>query len=284
MRLPLLKRTVVAVTAPQSGLGNRIRVLLGAKSLAESEGRELAYVWPTGPSFGPRLPELWRFDATVMPPIVSRAIAPIWPYRDHTLTWIDDDCRKRVVWQIAARHALQLPVTATPWQAHLRLLAPVGRIADAVTVFFDEHLRGRPYVGVMIRAHARAHRKTRAASPLEWYVARMRALASEHPGIRFFVSSDVAEAANAVAASVPDVVTRHDKGAYNSVRGVQSAVADLYLLASASYILGPYWSSFAETARYLSGGTVTLEDSRAGSGTGALLQSLATDPLHPWCR
>ena len=279
-----LNGVVISVSALRSGLGNRIRALLGAKSLAESEGRAFAYVWPTGHAFGSRLDELWRFDAPVMPGRVSRAIAPMWPYRDHTLAWLDDRRRREFIWQIATSHALQLPGAARPWQEHLRSLAPVRAVAERIRGFFNDHLRGRPYVGVMIRAHRSSHVETKKASPVEWYLARMRALSVEHPGIRFFVSSDVGNVADAVAASIPGVVTQPDKGEYNTRRGLQAAVADLYLLASAGYILGPYWSSFAETAQHLAGGLVTLESSRAVSGPGTFVPLLVTDPLNPWAR
>ncbi len=265
----------------RSGLGNRLRALLGAKSLAASEGRELVYVWPTGRMFGARLRDLWRLDATVIPGIVSRAIAPMWPYRDHTLTWLDDQRRKEFVWQIATNQSLQLSDGAEPWQDQLRSLVPVPPVAERIRGFFDAHLRGRPYVGVMIRAHHRSHQQTRKASPIEWYLARMRALSIEHPGLRFFVSSDVADVAEAVTATIPGAVTQRDKGEYNSLRGLQAAVADLYLLASAGYILGPYWSSFVETAQHLAGGLVTLESARAVNEPATFLPSLVTDPLRP---
>jgi hypothetical protein len=60
---------------------------------------------------------------------------------------------------------------------------------------------------------------------------------------------------------VPNVTTVGDKGGYNSLPGLRAAVADLYLLASSAYIVGPYLSSFVELAWILGGKSQVLENS-----------------------
>jgi hypothetical protein len=283
----LLRPWLIAYNGYDSGLGNRVRVVLGAKSLAEVEGREFAYVWPTGPLFGPRFSDLWEYrGGRTVPRAVSRALAKVYPYEDESLAWIDDRKREERVWQIRTGSPLRLPAAARPWQDELRALRPVPEIAAAVTRFFDDNLRGEPYVGVMIRAHAVSHARTRQASPVEWYLRRMGEIASAEPTTRFFVSCDVPEVQRRVMEAVPGCVAQEDKGAYNSVQGVRAALVDLYLLACSGYILGPYFSSFVHLAEHLAGDQLTFETSVQDhpSAVDPSAVGLATDPLRPFVR
>jgi hypothetical protein len=280
----VFQRSIISCNRYRWGLGNRVRAVLGASSLAEVEHRQLLQVWPTGGEFGPRLTDLWQFSAPVLPGAVSRALAPVWPYRDHTLDWLTDERRSDLVWQIRTPHALDLPPGAVPWGQRLRTLQPTAGVADRVAHYFGENLQGKPYVGVMIRAHQRSHGRTLQSSPVEWFVDRMRLLAQDLPGVAFFISCDVAEVAQQVVAAVPGAVAQTDKGPYNSVTGVQAAVADLYLLASSGYILGPHWSSFVDMAEQLAGGILTMETPVEIRGSGQFVGEPARDPLAPWAR
>ncbi|WP_299953613.1 hypothetical protein [uncultured Modestobacter sp.] len=277
---------VIAYNGYDSGLGNRVRVVLGAQSLAELEGRSFAYVWPTGPLFGPAFSDLWDFRGRTVPRAVSRLLAYRWPYEDASLSWLDDRKRRERLWQIRTGSELQLPPGARPWADAYRALTPVDAIAERVTRLFDDQLRGEPYVGVQIRAHAVSHAETRATSPVEWFERRMQRIAAERPGTRFFVSCDVPEVQERICATVPGCTGQIDKGAYNSVEGVRSAVVDLYLLAGSGYLLGPHWSSFLHLAQHLADDQVPVEtavkDEPDAVDPAAL--GVAVDPLRPAVR
>jgi hypothetical protein len=278
--------TVIAYNGYDSGLGNRVRVVLGAQSLAELEGRSLRYVWPTGPLFGPRFSDLWEFQGRTVPRAVSRVLARRYPYVDASLDWLDDAKRRERVWQIRTGSELRLPPGARPWAEAYRQLVPVDPIAQAVLRFHERELAGEPYVGVMIRAHAVSHAETRAASPVEWFEARMRRIAAERPGTRFFVSCDVAEVQERICRSVPGAVGQVDKGPYNSTAGVRAAVTDLYLLAGSGYLLGPHYSSFLHLAQHLAADTIPVETAvkdEPAEVEPALLGTVA-DPLRPAVR
>jgi hypothetical protein len=77
-----------------------------------------------------------------------------------------------------------------------------------------------------------------------------------------------------------------NKGEYNTVTGVRSAVSDLYLLAGSSYLLGPHYSSFVELAQFLAGAGLTLETSMKPAVGPIDLAALghSTDPLRPQIR
>ena len=188
------------------------------------------------------------------------------------------------IWQVRTAHALHLPPGATPWGERLRALRPVEGIADRIRAFHARHLSGRPYVGVMVRAHAVSNAKTLEHSPLEWYLDRMRIIRAEHPEIAFFLSCDSEDAQQRVIAEIPGTVALTDKGAYNSKAALLSSVVDLYLLAGAAHLVAPHYSSFPEIAQQLAGPGIRLEtsmtDERTRLSEGDRL-AVAADPLHP---
>lgn len=274
---------VVAFIGAYHGLGNRLRVALGSQSLAEWADRGFAYTWPTGRRFGARFDELWQVGQPALPVAVSRLLSLRHPYRSADLDWLEDAADDRV-WQIRTPHALHLPPDAVPWGERLRRLAPVDGIAERILAFHTRHLAGEPYVGVMVRAHAVSNAQTLEHSPLEWYIERMRRLQDERPGVRFFVSADTPAAQAAVLSAIPTAVALDDKGGYNTAAALRSSVVDLYLLASAGHLIGPYYSSFPEVAQQLAGPWLRLETS--GSSPDQLLRegdalTAPTDPLRP---
>ncbi|MBT2517541.1 hypothetical protein J7E29_08875 [Streptomyces sp. ISL-90] len=252
---------LVAVTRRHHGLGNRMRVVLGGQVLAELEERSFAYVWPTGRGFGARLDELWEFDERRWPAALSRALTPIFPYRDAGLDWIDDAVRRARVWQIRTPHALVLPRGAPPWHAALRTLQPVEGIRNRILELFGAASLSRPYLGVMIRTHTVAHEATLRSSPVEWYLDRIEEIRSVRPGLGLYVAADTDAAFARVADRFPDCVGQSGKGEYNSRSALQAAVVDLYVLAASCHILGPHYSSFPELAQHLAGSAVALETS-----------------------
>jgi hypothetical protein len=281
--MPSTARALIAYNGYSSGLGNRVRVVLGARSLAEREGRRLFYVWPTGPKFGPRFSDLWDVEESRVPRAVSRLLAYRYPYRDATLSWLDDTARSERLWQIRTGAELQLPADAQPWQELYRALTPVATIADRVRELHEQNRGGEPHVGVMIRAHAVSHALTLQTSPVEWFRTRMLQIAADRPGTRFFVSCDVPEVQEEIVRSVPGAFGQRDKGPYNSTAGVQAAVVDLYLLAASGYLLGPHYSSFLHLAQHLADDRIPVETAVTGApgDVDPVALGVVEDPLRP---
>jgi hypothetical protein len=268
---------LVAVTGRYHGLGNRMRVVLGARSLAEYEGRSFAYVWPTGHEFGARLDELWEFDAPRWSEARSRALAAVSPYRDGSLVWLDDEALREGVWQIRTPHALALPAGAADWTAALRELEPVPEVRERIAALAAAS-DSRPYLGVMIRAHTIAHDATLRESPVEWYLDRIAEIRAARPDLGLYVAADTDAAFERVAERFPDCAGQTGKGPYNSRSALQAAVADLYLLAGSCHILGPHYSSFPELARHLSDDAIALETSTSAPETRFEAQGLSSGP------
>lgn len=287
MSVNLLRRSLIAYNGYDSGLGNRVRVVLGCKSLAALEDRDFSYVWPTGALFGPRFSDLWQVGGKTVSRTTSRLLARRYPYHDETLSWIDDEARKQRLWQVRTGSPIQLPAEATPWQDEFRALQPVQHITDQVNGIYDRDLRGAPYVGVMIRAHSVSHLKTLQTSPVDWFVERMADIREADPDVRFFISCDVPEVQERVMALIPGCVGQADKGPYNSTAAVRASVVDLYLLASSGYLLGPHFSSFIHLAEHLAGDRLTLETpvtERGDAAAGYRAHGTVSDPTRPFLR
>ncbi len=278
-----MSKWVVAYNVRSNGLGNRLRATLGAQNLAAARGRRLAVVWPTGPLFQPRFSDLWEGSLGVgLPLTVSQVLARAYPYRDEHLRDIDSAAAARV-WQIRTGGILELPDDVLSWEDSLRRLRPIDVIADRVRRA-HEKFDGQPYLGVQVRTHAVSHDKTREASPVTWFHGRLDELRRTTPDLRFFFSCDVPEVQDDLLDRYPGSVALSDKGGYNTVPGVQSAVADLYLLASSGYILGPAHSSFVELAVRLGNHTIPFENSLKEPSLEPGGLTRAEDPLRPLVR
>lgn len=290
------RRALLVYTGRRDGLGNRVRALLSAQALAQAEGRDLYYVWSSDRYFGPRINQLWDFTAgRRVPRLASRLLAPLAPFHGPCQVVIDEELRRAHLWQIRSHGrpiiwtdpAWDAPGGGGPqdWTALLRALTPVEDVAERITGLFDAHLRGRPYVGVQVRTHAVSHARTIASSPVEWFASRMRRIRAWWPQVPFFLSCDTTAAQARLMDEFDHCVALEDKGGYNTIRGVRSALADLYLLASSQRLLGASYSSFVEMAVFLCDGAIPFErPEQPLEGGAGLSAGLVHDPLRPAVR
>lgn len=279
-------RSVIAVTDTWHGLGNRLRVVLGARSLATFTGREFAYTWPTGKSFGLGFDELWDFPERSIPTVLSKALSLRHPYRDAKLEWMPGAQGDRI-WQIKTAHALTLPEGSQPWESLLQGLVPEASLAARIHDFYNAHLIGRPYIGVSIRTAKISHELTRKHSPVEWYLERMAAIREINPDIAFFLSADTEETQRRIIDAIPDTYALRDKGPFNSPTALRACVMEFYLLGASTHILGSYYSSYPETAQKLAGPSLLLETSMTDAATkwdATHPPMIAPDPLRPHIR
>ena len=253
------RRSFVAVNGAWAGLGNRIRFTLSAEAIAEAAGRDFAYVWPTSPGlFEPQLTDLWDYSAPQLP---SGSVVPtMTEHRAHfSRVRRLSNVGSAKDWVILGSSSLHFDGSERRWESRLAELVPVPAIQDQVV---DMQARlPEEYVGVQVRASRASHPETLAASPVSWYVSRMSEYLREHPETHFFLSCDDAATERQIRETLPNVVSLVGKGPYNTFLGVRSAVADLYLLAGSTHLLGPYLSSFVELAWLLGGTRQILENS-----------------------
>lgn len=249
-------RLVVAYNGADAGLGNRIRVTLGAARLARHLDARFAYVWPSTALFEPLLTELWEWREGVrVPRAASRAAGLVTGYVGRDVR----DAPSSPVLQIRTGGELVLPADAGSWQDDLRALVPVREIAERVERIHGTELSDAPYVGVQIRAHQVSHRATKETSPVDWFVRRMHEIRADRPETRFYISCDVPEVKRRILGEFPTATAHLVEAPYNSTSAVRAAIVDLYLLAASSYLLGPHHSSFIEIAQFLSGLSVPTD-------------------------
>lgn len=234
------------------GLGNRIRFTLSAQHFAEQEGRAFYYTWPTR-GFGARFTDLWDYTAPQL--AHSRA--------DRVLGYDADlaELRHESVWWVKSNRVLRHPTCkGGEWEELFRRLTPAAGIRAAADHLLAE--LGPSFVGVQVRAGASTPKKTRAASPVSWFVKRMRAIQEADPGLAFFLSCDDEDAQREIMAAVPGVRAQSLAGGHNTAAALHKAVTDLYVLAASSHILGPYYSTFVYLACALSDNSQPFETSR----------------------
>ena len=118
------------------------------------------------------------------------------------------------------------------------------------------------------------------------YLTKLREIREADPQVPIFLSCDVPEVQEYVQKKVPGCWSFSDKGAYNSVEGVESSVCDLYLLASSGYLIAPHFSSFIHLAQHLARDSLPIETSRSAPKQRPVLSHLsaAQNPLTPLVR
>ncbi|WP_426737849.1 hypothetical protein [Plantibacter sp. 2H11-2] len=270
-----------------SGLGNRVRSLLGARELCERHGWGFSYTWDDhSAALSAELDDLWEqdFERTSRTAATLRRLPRrdflsgdqrTWPSGTEERRWIDLKTGDYIVDRDGER---------LDWGKQLRALRPSAAVVQRLRSASDE-MGTQEYVGVMIRAHEASHPKTKEFSPVSWYERRMRELLEARPSLRFYLSCDVPEVAEALVARFPSGMTQQDKGGYNTTVGTQAAVADVYMLAASSGILRPFWSSFTTMSSELADRALLLEDSQSDETlTTKTLVPRAPDVLRPWER
>ncbi len=273
--------SIVLATNPESaGLGNRVRFTLSALSLARTNSRDFMYVWPQSKNFEPAFSDLWNFNekiATIEQLNISKTLPCYQKSED-----LPDHANKIPIWHFRSHHELKLPIGAPTWGSILRGLEPAKNISNRVCSFFDNHLKDKNYIGVMIRAHEKSHTKTLEKSPIEWFLEKIAELDRKNPGIIFFLSCDVPKVQLEITQKFPNCIGQIAKGEYGSVEGIISSVVDLYLLASASYMLTPFWSTFPDIALELADKKIAFQNSCYESGKFSDANSTLTlNPLKP---
>lgn len=232
----------------RGGLCNRLQGLLSGSQWADAADRSLRVAWPVDARFGAHLNDLFEHSFNeVSPTLVKVAARVCGGYHTHEEVRLED--RRRVLVAVSGKRFLidDEPLELEPGLPQLR---PVRAIATRVRSIasWDE-----PVVGVMIRANNLAHAETTSASPVSWFVDRMASIRAERPDTPFFLSTDSPPVSERIHGEFSNVFELGGKSAYNSGTGVQDAVADLYLLASTTYILGSTASSFSDMAALIAG-------------------------------
>lgn len=229
------------------GLCNRLRAVVTGQVWAREQQRDYAVIWSVGDHFGARLNDIVADRFLLLPYALHRVIALCGggytkPVDLHRFA------HRRLLMTSTGDQFCRADGTQIPEAPLLRDLTPSREVVQRVRSIraWDE-----PVIGVMIRANPLSHAKTLASSPPSWFYRRMKEIRSTDPDVPFFLSTDCPDVSREVHEQFSNVLELPKHAAYNSREAIQDAMADLYLLAGTTYILGSYWSSFSEVARGL---------------------------------
>lgn len=255
---------------PVGGLGNRMRAVDGALSLARECGVPLRVIWTRTADCGCRFSDLFA------PWPDARVIERGW--------WMNRAMRRIELY--GGRHSRELRLDETR-----RLLCDgydFRELTSQPSVFiqtFDRFYptRGRPFgdfvplpplqsaisrvtsafgaqvIGVHVRRGD--HESSRRRSPVSGFVERMQAAVDANSSTQFFLATDSEQVEADLRQTFGDRLLRRPK-TFNrtSVAGIRDAVVELYCLAQTQRIIGSFYSSFCETAAEIGGIALDVVD------------------------
>ena len=274
-----LRRARLFIDA-QHGLGNRLRAIASAASIAEVTGHELVVVWQPDHHCEARFTDLFRYRGAVIetafPRVFARAGGEFYNYmeiepgaaKDAPVLARDPrrgygDVYVRSAYALVSPHS-----SATRARDFLQRLTPAAEVGDLVRSVrrpnrvsvhvrmaggpAHEHLSYESPANWTARGHAEiAH--WRARSHADRFTARIDALLAEGRADSIFLAADLpgtydafAERYGARLAWLPR--DRFDR----SAEQLRHALADMLLLGTAEHFLGSTWSTFSELALTLS--------------------------------
>lgn len=231
---------------------------MSAQALAEAEGRSFYYWWPVNDKFGASFADLWDYSggAEVSAPGPEPRLQ-FWSFTNTDLM----PHRHDAVLSLEGNQVVPGFEGPSDWERLVSRLTPSPAVQAKVDAI--SHQLPESYVGVQIRADKSRTEATLNASPVQWFIDRMREIKSDYPGTVFFLSADTEQSRRDVLAVVDDVVSVEKRGAYNSSEALVDAVTDLVVLAKSAHIVGPHGSSFVELAWFLGGRSQAMETSRS---------------------
>ena len=275
--------SIVAVNMNRCGLGNRVHFTLSVASVASATDRNLKVYWPLDDLFACPVENIWAnfpgevIEAQDLPPIGPEVLTDWRNLTPESWSTIDES-------EVYLRGygGIPQPAGSRLWGELFRELELTAEVRGLVHNAWAELPRDHGVLGVSMRVNERSHAKTKEHSPVEWYVAELERFSETHPNAGIFLSCDEEVVVEQLKVRFPNVVAIDYPGEYNSGRSIIKAVADLYILASSTEIISPYWSSFPNMSYQLAAEHVPMRNSvRSWRGAKSTSPSIASDPAWP---
>ncbi|HFQ14844.1 MAG TPA: hypothetical protein ENK41_00695 [Rhodobacteraceae bacterium] len=267
----------------QHGLGNRLRAIAAAASIAGKTDRELVIVWHPDAHCDCRFDDLFQYDGPVVSePFIDTARAL--GYRVYNYMEVEEGAEKdapidasgTASLYIRSAYPLNAPEAVTAVEDRfLRRLDPVAEIRDMIA-----SVRTPNDLSVHVRMQGGlAHEALPYEAPENWtpegraqidywrgkshysnFFRRIDQL-TDGAGIdRLFVAADSQATYDAFLDRYGDRVAWLRRDVYDrSARQLKYALADIYLLGHTRRMLGSSWSSFSDIARRLSPNKLATE-------------------------
>lgn len=244
-----------------SGLGSRMRAVIGAIAWCKHNSARLVVHWPvkdrseTSGLFPIKFAELfvsdWIEDVAIEYTTIDAKNWPPSPKEYGTDNWRCRSCDP------AGIVTDSMDLSEWPFLEDWKPSKFVQAYIDSVDI-------PDGCVGVHIR-HALAQPATQT---VDWFINRMREIRESDKNVVFFLSCDSLVVEKEVLSWFPSSI--HVRKDYNYDRnGIAKAAADLFLLAKCDRMIGSYNSSFSELAGWMRGGAYLPGWGRVGWLPGA---------------
>lgn len=250
------------IVQPLGGLCNRMRVIIGAVSLAKKMGRLLTIIWTQDFTLNAKFSDLFE-------PIPYKVIEwPLASWRYKVLyhwnkdvkrsmllddSWISANARGKEfdIWKdkVEGRNLFLQTNLDILFDGDYSLLKPRMSVINVLNnVVCDQYT-----IGMHIRRTDNV--KAIKYSPTSLFFTKVEEELKANPKTRFYLATDDPNEERAFAEKFGESIIIYKKHSLdrNNPIAIKDALVDLYNLSHCKKIYGSYWSSFSDTAALWSG-------------------------------
>lgn len=250
------------IVQPLGGLCNRMRVIVGAASLAQKMGRDLKVLWTQDATLNARFDELFE----PIPYKVVEVKLDSWHYkalfhwykdiRHYMLLddqWISVNARGKEY----AEWSDKIEGKNLFLQTNLDILFDgdysIFKAKKAVIETMNNVKCDESTIGLHIRRTDNAN--AIKYSPTSLFFAKVEEELKANPLTKFYLATDAPKEETAFVAKFGDSIITYEKHSLdrNNPVAIKDALIDLYNLSHCRKIYGSYWSSFSDTAALWTG-------------------------------
>lgn len=259
----------------QHGLGNRLRAIASAASIAAAEERILSIIWERDMHCDCEFSDLFEYEGEVLTQMPSKFPNAIKQFnympneegsrKDELIT-----CSPKEDLLVKSAFSLNHPSASYESDNQfLRSLTPAAKVAELIqSVEVDNcigvHIRMEGASGTQLKSYDssenwltkdhEAIQYWRDRSHYSHFVEKIKDLLKADDTLGIFLATDLPETYQAMKNEFPELKMLNRESYDRSAEQLQFALADLLLLANCQVFLGSTWSSFSEIAKRLSCG------------------------------
>lgn len=245
------------IVQPLGGLCNRMRVIVGAASLAKKLGKRMVIVWTQDQSLNARFDELFEpipYEV-IETNLTSLSQRLRWKYLTHLRrctvlddTWIHENARGKDFshWKDKVENNNILI------NSNLDILFDgdysIFKAKESLLNEFNNVIIDKGVIGIHIRRTDNMNAVK--FSPTKLFLEKMNEEISLNPTIRFYLATDDPKEENIFLKEYGERIIIYQKHSLdrNNPIAIKDAVVDLYNLSRCRKIYGSYYSSFSDTA------------------------------------
>ena len=131
-----------------------------------------------------------------------------------------------------------------------KLFKPIDELQQKI----EERTKNFSVNTIDVHIRCADHKNSIIYSPTELFIKVMKEEIEINPATNFYLASDSVKVKQELEREFKDrIITVYEDVSRDSIKGNMEALVDLYSLSKTLKIFGSYYSSFSETAAYISG-------------------------------